>query len=202
MPYSALQFQIFLECLHLLSHYAKIPFKLMHGFPIGPLKPLKSTFTPPNLLGANLHADVIHVSIADEIHLGHYSGPFTQEELEQKISPFCSSPLQVNVKEGAPGEPTKYQVCCHLSYKGKAQSSVNNKIDSDDFPTCWGKASDVTRGGKVWFSQVLKGYHLNPELDFRSGLTPPPECWTGPSVLVQEGLVQAQRGYEPRTGPL
>jgi hypothetical protein len=48
------------------------------------------------------------------------------------------------MKEGAPGKPIKYCVCHQLSYKGKAQSSVNNKIDSDDFPTCWGKAADAT----------------------------------------------------------
>jgi len=142
-PYYASQFEIFLECAHLLSCYPELPFKLTFGFPISPLKPLKHTFTPPNLLEAYLHVDVIHASIAEELHLGHYSGPFMQEKLEWKIGPFQSFPLQVIVKENVPSEPTKFHVCQHLSYKGKAQSSINDEINSDDFPTCWGKASDV-----------------------------------------------------------
>jgi hypothetical protein len=77
MLYSALQFKTFLEHAHLLPHYPELPFKLTHGFPIGPLKPLKHTFTPPNLPGAYLHSDIICASIAEELHLGHYSGPFT-----------------------------------------------------------------------------------------------------------------------------
>ena len=142
-PYSALHFQIFLERAQLLSRYPELPFKLTNGFPIGNLAPLNQTFAPPNLPGANLHADTIRAYIAEELCLGRLSGPFTQEELEHKIGPFRSSPLQVATKEGAPGEPTKYRVCRHLSYKGKAQSSVNDEINSDDYPTRWGKATDV-----------------------------------------------------------
>jgi hypothetical protein len=142
-PYSAMHFQIFLERAQLISRYPELPFKLIHGFPIGYLAPLEHTFTPPNLPGANVYADIIHADIAEELRLGRYSGPFTREELEGKIGPFRSSPLQVNVKEGAPGEPIKYRVCRHLSYKGKSQSSINDEIDSDDFPTRWGKAADV-----------------------------------------------------------
>ncbi|KAF8227806.1 hypothetical protein L208DRAFT_1294831, partial [Tricholoma matsutake] len=59
--------------------------------------------------------------------------------------PFHSSPLQVVVKEGAPGEPTKFHVCQHLSYKGTSQSSINDEINSGDFTTHWGKASDVAK---------------------------------------------------------
>jgi hypothetical protein len=142
-PYSATQFRIFLERSQLLSRYPELSFKLMHGFPIGYLTPLEHTFTPPNLPGAKVYADVIRASIADELRLGRYSGPFTREELEGKIGPFRSSPLQVDVKEGTPGEPTKYRVCRHLSYKGKSRVSINDEIDSDDFPTRWGKAADV-----------------------------------------------------------
>jgi hypothetical protein len=80
---------------------------LTHGFPIGNLTPLNHTFAPPNLPSANLHVDTICTYIAEELRLGHFSGPFTREELELKIGPFRSSPLQVATKEGAPDEPTK-----------------------------------------------------------------------------------------------
>jgi hypothetical protein len=86
---------------------------------------------------------MIRAYIAEELWLGRFSGPFTQEELELKIGPFHSSPLQVAMKEGAPGEPTKYRVCRHLSYRGKAQSSINDEIDVDKYPTRWGKVTDV-----------------------------------------------------------
>ena len=106
--------------------------------------PLSNVLSPPpNLSSANVHADIICASIIDELRLGHYLGPFTRVELEQKIGPFHLSPLQVNVKKGALGEPIKYCVCWHLSYKSRAQFSINYKIDLDDFPTCWGKAADV-----------------------------------------------------------
>lgn len=102
-PYLALHFQIFLEHTQLLSCYPELPFKLTNGFPIVNLAPLNQTFAPPNFPGANLHADTIHVYIAEELCLGRLSGPFTQEELEHKIGPFCSLPLQVATEEGAPG---------------------------------------------------------------------------------------------------
>jgi hypothetical protein len=142
-PYSALNFQSFLEHTQLLSRYPELPFKLTHGFPIGNLAPLTHTFTPPNLPGASLHADTIRAYISEELRLGRFSGPFTREALELKIGNFRSSPLQVAVKEGMPGEPTKYRVCRHLSYKGKAQSSINDEINSNEYPTRWGKATDV-----------------------------------------------------------
>jgi hypothetical protein len=144
-PYSATQFQIFLKHSQLLPHYPELSFKLMHGFPIGYLEPLKQTFTPPNLPGANHYADIIHASIDEELRLGHYSGPFTREGLERKIGSFHSSPLQVDMKEGTSGKPPKYRVCQHLSYKGKSQLSINDEINSDDFPTHWGKAADVAK---------------------------------------------------------
>ena len=46
-----------------------------------------------------------------------------------------------------------------------------------------------------------KVYNLNLEPDFEFGLTPLPELWTGPSVLVQRGFSSGPEGDEPRTGP-
>jgi hypothetical protein len=50
----------------------------MNSFPIGNLAPLTQTFAPPNLPGANLHANMICAYIAEELCLGWLSGPFTQ----------------------------------------------------------------------------------------------------------------------------
>jgi hypothetical protein len=139
-PYSAAQFQIFLERSQLLSHYPELPFKLTHGIPIGNLAPLKQTFTPPNLPGADIYADTIHASISEELRLGRFSGPFTLDELKAKFGFFRSSPLQVDVKEGAPGQPPKHRVCHHLSYKGKAPSPLSTmKSIQMIFPLVGGK---------------------------------------------------------------
>jgi len=69
-----------------------------------------------------------------ELSLGQFTGPFTQEELEWKIGPFHSSPLQVAIKEGAPGQPTKHHVCCNLSYKGTPGHSINDELIPKTFP--------------------------------------------------------------------
>lgn len=144
-PYSASQFQFFLEHAQLLKRYPELPFKIAHGFPLRKLAPITKTYAPPNLPGVIIHSDTIQAYIAEELCLGRFSGPFTHQELERKIGPFHSLPLQVAIKEGAPGEPDKFWVCCHLSYKGELCSSVNDEIDADEYPTHWGKATDVMK---------------------------------------------------------
>ena len=57
----------------------------------------------------------------------------------------------------------------------------NEGSRSNYFTQLLGKFSIV----KVQFSPVCKVFYLNPELDFGFSLTPLPELWTGPSVLVQ-----------------
>lgn len=145
-PYSAVNFRLFLERCGLLDRYPELCWKLAHGFPLGKdLSPLLESYCPPNLPSAMFHADVIREYIADELKLGRFAGPFTREELESKIGFFRSSPVQVAVKAGAPGEPDKYRCCRNLSYKGRLDHSVNDEIDSSLYPTNWGRAEDVAK---------------------------------------------------------
>ncbi|KAG1798672.1 uncharacterized protein BJ212DRAFT_1252078, partial [Suillus subaureus] len=64
---------------------------------------------------ANEHEHIIKEYIDSELAQGYFSGPFSQEELESKISPFHSLPLQVAFKDGTPGDPPKFDVCHNLS---------------------------------------------------------------------------------------
>ncbi|KIM64881.1 hypothetical protein SCLCIDRAFT_59433, partial [Scleroderma citrinum Foug A] len=86
------------------------------------------------------HLVDIRAYILDELRLGRFSGPFSASELSRKIGPFRSSPFQIVAKPGLKGTPPKIRVCRNLSYKGPSGRSVNDEIDSDDFPTRWGSA--------------------------------------------------------------
>jgi hypothetical protein len=142
-PYCADQLELFLRNANLLDQYPQLPDKIRHGFPLGELDPIETTYAPPNLPSALEHDQLIQDYINTELSLGRFSGPFTQEELEIKIGPFRSSPLQVAVKEEAPGQPKKFRVCRNLSFKGPSGRSVNDEIDAKDFPTRWGTAQLV-----------------------------------------------------------
>lgn len=69
------------------------------------------------------------------------SGPFTKDQVHDILGGhFVSSPLGVVEKAGEPG---KYRVVRDLSFKNTDGYSVNGQLDSDDFPTEWGTASQV-----------------------------------------------------------
>lgn len=141
-PYSPEGFDHLLELTNLTHQFPELTWKLRHGFPIGNMNPLTSTYTPQNLPGADIYRNVCDEYIADELAKGRFSGPYTHDQLYAKIGHFRSSPLQVVVKKGIQGAPDKYRVCRHLSYHGSMSSSINDEIDASDFPTEWGTAAE------------------------------------------------------------
>ncbi|OJA10104.1 hypothetical protein AZE42_13500 [Rhizopogon vesiculosus] len=159
-PYSADHLDIFLRNAHLLDSYPQLSEKIRYGFPLGNLDPIDLTYAPPNLPSALEHDTLIQDYITSELSLGRFSGPFTQLELEAKIGPFRSSPLQIAIKEEAPGQPKKFRVCCNLSFKGSMGCSINDEIDAKDFPTCWGTAEQVTNFVSI-MSSLLHFRYLN-----------------------------------------
>ena len=164
-PYSAVQFKIFLENTGLLDRYPELCFKLTHGFPLSEFEPLLESYYPPNLPSTDLYCEIIRTYINDEIKLGRFMGPFTREELESKIGFFRSSPLQVAVTGGDNGDLLKHHICRNLSYKGKIGRSVNNEINSKDYPTQWYKATDVA---KIVHLKSLSISIFTMDLSFRS----------------------------------
>jgi hypothetical protein len=144
-PYSANAFHVYLSKAHLLDRYPELCFKLTHGFPLGNITDISTSFTPGNLASASPYRLVIQKYISDELNLRRLSGPFTQKELEAKIGPFRSSPIQVDVKPGEAGGKPKFRCCRNLSYRGNLGFSVNDDINSEEFPTRWGTATECAK---------------------------------------------------------
>lgn len=68
-------------------------------------------------------------------------GPLTQAEVEQKLGGFFRvSPTGVVEKAGSPG---KFRIIRDLSFAGDEEDSINDSLDSDEFVTRWGSASEV-----------------------------------------------------------
>jgi hypothetical protein len=155
-PYSADAFHAYLSKAQILDRYPELCFKLTHGFPLGNIVDLDKSFTPGNLASSKPYDHVIQEYIADELKLGRFSGPFTQKELEAKIGPFRSSPIQVDVKPGEAGGPNKYRCCRNLSYRGNLGFSVNDDINSEEYPTRWGTASECAKIDSPLSHQFLK----------------------------------------------
>ncbi|KAG2353198.1 hypothetical protein BDR07DRAFT_1222498, partial [Suillus spraguei] len=68
-------------------------------------------------------------------------GPFTEDQVFDILGGhFASSPLGVVEKSGG---HEKFCVVCDISFKNDDEFSVNSHLDSDNFPTEWGTASQV-----------------------------------------------------------
>lgn len=144
-PYHSSAFQSFIDRFpSLREKYPFIIHKLSTGFRLGDLLPLSSTFTTPNHPSASLYLTPVLEYLHSEVKAGHMSGPFTRTQLEGILGgPFRSSPIQVVVKFDAEGKLSKTQMAINLSYKGPTGVSVNDMINSDDFPTNWGSATEI-----------------------------------------------------------
>lgn len=90
------------------------------------------------------------------------SGPFTKAQIHDILGRhFVSSPLGVVEKAGEPG---KFHIVWDLSFENEDGYSVNGHLDSDNFPTEWGTASQVADivSTLLWFQapfQLLLLWH-------------------------------------------
>jgi hypothetical protein len=142
-PYDHAAFSRMLAEYNLSDVYSELPHKLKHGFPLGDLKPLTCTSISSNHPTASEHRADVLAYFEKETSLGRMSGPYSCSQIESKVGFFRSSPVQVDVVPGVDGNVDKKCICCNLSFKGPVGISVNDQLDSDDFPTRWGTASDV-----------------------------------------------------------
>lgn len=137
-PYSSSAFHTFLSRFNLLIHYPLLVSKIRNGFPLGDFTPIIESFTPPNHPSILVYHDVVSKYLLSEREKGRMSGPYTAAQLESELGgPFRSSPVQVVLKQAKP------RMAINLSFRGRAGTSVNDMIDSDDFPTRWGGAAEV-----------------------------------------------------------
>jgi len=85
---------------------------------------------------------VINLYIQKKCTAGHYTGPFSHSCLEYLIGPFRSSPLGLVLKSSTSGELRLIQ---DIFYPcgDPDRPSINDGIDSDNFPCKWGTFAKV-----------------------------------------------------------
>lgn len=148
-PYRADIFESELRRFDLLHKYSSLPDKFRHGFPIGDFDFLQQTFTPKNHSSSIEHMDFVLKYVAEQVSLGRMTGPYTQLQVESILgSKFVSSPVSVVRDVGS----SKLRLVQNCSYRGERGVSVNDHINSDNFPTTWGTAAVVAEIVSVLFA--------------------------------------------------
>lgn len=115
-----------------------------------------------------------------EVSIGQMSGPFTfAEAIEFFCGPFRTAPLGLAPKADGVGT-SAWRMVQNLSFPDGYGVSVNDMIDSDDFPTLWGTAQLMAD----WVSWPLS---LSGRLHCLSG----PGCLSGSDLtyLVQNAYL-------------
>lgn len=142
-PYRAEVFESELRRFRLLHLFPDLPDNIRTGFRIGVFPTLPYSCTPPNHKTGLAHMPFITAYIDEQVSLSRMSGPFSQLQLESILGCFfMSSPLSVVTKAGQPEKLRLVQNCSFPSFRGL---SVNDFIDSDDYPTTWGTAAKVAQ---------------------------------------------------------
>ena len=135
-PLVADQWDINLCITRLHTKYPQIPEYIQHSAHAG-IPQIHCSHTPPNNQSTEIIADIFNEMIKSEFDKGRYLGPFSQEELEDEIGPFQSSPLSLVPKAGKPG---KFHLIQNLSHPhtNHPVPSINALLNSDNFPCTWG----------------------------------------------------------------
>lgn len=142
-PYRADRFEFTLQQLGLLDKYPMLARHLRTGFLIGDFDTLTRSYTPDNHFHKPEHRDFVLNYVDEQVKLRRMSGPWSQTAVEYLLGgPFMSSPIFLIDKAGSPGKLRLIQDC---SFENEDGFSVNDFIDSDNFPTTWGTAAEVAQ---------------------------------------------------------
>jgi hypothetical protein len=141
-PYNADVFEHFLHKFNFDSHYPELVYNIRQGFSIGNMPILTHSYTPPNHKSVIDNPSVVCKYLAEEVSLGCMSGPFTASQVEAELGSFLiSCPIGLVKKASSHG---KFHIICDLSYHSKDDGySINDHLDSDNFPTEWGTATQI-----------------------------------------------------------
>jgi hypothetical protein len=123
--------------------------------PIGLNMPTVSqNFIPPNHYKTVEEDQIIQAKLTKEVNLGRMSGPFSIQQAERFFGgPFRTAPLAIVPKPGV--GPDRWRMVQNLSFRDQFGMSVNDFIDSDDFPTKWGTAQMMAD----WVSSFSQFYY-------------------------------------------
>lgn len=145
--YSADGFYLLLSQFNLLSKHPTLVDHLRHGFPMArnPLIPLPtSTFLPPNHSSSSdtpEHRQFVADYLQEEERAGRMSAAYPEDIVREYFVHLRSSPLGVVDKTTPAGQPQKFRLITDGSHSDRFGTSINDLIDSDEFPTRWHDAS-------------------------------------------------------------
>jgi hypothetical protein len=141
-PLRYAQWEAALKAANLLDQFADVVHGIKNGFDMGVPAKVHLTYTPKNHSSAYTNPSIIHEYISSERRAGRYTGPFSRSRLEALIGPFRSSPLGLVPKTNAPG---KHRLIQDFSFPRHDPflSSINDNINTDDFPCEWGTFAEV-----------------------------------------------------------
>lgn len=135
---SASRFEMYLERFGLADRYPLLVLNISNGFPIAlPLPKLDRTFAPSNHYKSRSHGRIIQEKIDEEVAAGRMSGPFSPREASAFLGGhYRTSPLSLVPKsEDDPESADSWRMIQNMSFKDRDNVSVNDFINSDDFPT-------------------------------------------------------------------
>jgi hypothetical protein len=182
-PLRAHVFASALENAHLTDQYPSLVHNIIHGFPIGLNMPhVSQNFLPQNHYKTVEEDQIIQAKLANEVNLGRMSGPFSVRQAESFFGgPFRTAPLAIVPKPGV--GPDQWRMVQNLSFRDQFGMSVNDFIDSDDFPTKWGTAQMMAD----WVSLFMASFSsFHPPVYLISAIGASPWCYAIgiPSFLV------------------
>ena len=141
-PYHGRAWEERLSSLSLQKKYPLLVQGLTGGFDLG-IPFIQCTYAPLNHPSVALLLDVYSNIVDNEFTAGRYIGPFSRVQLEAVLGPFQSSLLSLVPKTSKPG---KYRAVHNFSYPHQPSpdaASINEQINSDDFPCTWGTFATV-----------------------------------------------------------
>lgn len=169
-PYIASVWEKYLRAAKALNRFSKVPEGFRSGFHLDfPI--ITHVQIPPNKDSINQYRAEFNTIIEKEFKKDRYLGPFVHDTLERLIGPFQSSPLSIIPK---PGKPGKYRLVQNFSFPHSLtptypNPSINSFIDSNRFPTTWGKFSIIyllisrlPAGSEVATRDVAEAYRTIP----------------------------------------
>lgn len=141
-PYNHYAFEAFLSSFGLTKQFPTLVESIKNGFRIGvPNSYLADSIIPP--YRASDEDGEIDAYLSEEIAAGRMDGPFTESEMRELCGGhFAACPVHVVTQTDEKGK-VKKRVVRNMSYAGEQGYSVNDLINSDDFPTQWGSAPVV-----------------------------------------------------------
>jgi hypothetical protein len=136
-PYKYDKWAAMLHKHNLMQRYPTLAHSLQTGFDAG-IHDITYTHAPPNSSSLDEYPEAYQEIEDNEFAKGRYLGPCSQQQIEDLVGPFQTSPLSLVPK---PGKPGKFRAVHNFSSPHAPllhTTSINSSIDISNFPCTWG----------------------------------------------------------------